>query len=149
MSFLSFQVDAVRVIHNDKLFKNNPDLEIFEKNFKDNLSSLTAVGSSDKCIDQVKQPCHTVESVKLIEYELKNILERLVFSLFGQKLKYKWVSYLNNIESNEIFNFNKKRKKLKVFLSQRWTAISHLHNRPGNLKYIIMTNGLKFSVVVL
>lgn len=88
------QVDAVRIVHNDKLFKNNPDLEIFEKNFKDNHSTSSIVGSSEKCIDQVKQPCHTVESVKLMEYEMKNVLERLVLSLFGQKLKFRWVSFL-------------------------------------------------------
>lgn len=84
------QADAVRVVHNDKLFKNNPDLEIFEKDYNENINS-EIVGSSEKCIDQVKQPCHTVESVKLMEYEMKNLLERLVFSLFGKKLKYKWV----------------------------------------------------------
>lgn len=85
------QVDAVRVIHNDKLFKNNPDLEIFEKNYDENANSAT-VGSSEKCIDQVKQPCHTVESVKLVEYEMKNALERLVLALFGKQLKFRWVS---------------------------------------------------------
>lgn len=89
------QVDAVRLIHNDKLFKNNPDLEIFEKEYNPNSpsqSSAAIVGSSDKCIDQIKQPCHTVESVKLVEYEMKNLLERLICSLFGKKLKFRWVS---------------------------------------------------------
>lgn len=71
-------------------------MEIFEKEFKENQSSAV-VGSSEKCIDQVKQPCHTVESVKLVEYEMKNVLERLVNSLFGKKLKYRWVSLKNII----------------------------------------------------
>lgn len=90
---LLFQADAVRVVHNDKLFKNNPDLEIFEKEYSENANS-GIIGSSEKCIDQVKQPCHTVESVKLIEYEMKSVLEGLVKTLFGTKIKYKWVSFL-------------------------------------------------------
>ena len=77
------------MIHNDKLFKNNPDLEIFEKEYKDGAG---LIGSSDKCIDQVKQACHTVEAVKLVEYEMKSALEGLVKKLFGDKVKYKWVS---------------------------------------------------------
>lgn len=82
----------MRIVHNDKLFKNNPDLEIFEKEYSDN-GSTGIVGSSEKCIDQVKQPCHTVESVKLAEYEMKNVLEGLVKKLFGTKIKYRWVSF--------------------------------------------------------
>lgn len=91
---LTFKADAVRVVHNDKLFKNNPDLEIFEKEYSEN-SNSGLVGSSDKCIDQVKQPCHTVESVKLIEHEMKSVLEGLVKKLFGTKIKYRWVSFEN------------------------------------------------------
>jgi hypothetical protein len=86
-----FQADAVRVVHNDKLFKNNPDLEIFEKEYTEKNIDPTVIGSSEKCIDQVKQPCHTVEAVKLIEHELKSKLEGLVKTLFGKKIKYKWV----------------------------------------------------------
>lgn len=71
-------------------------MQIFEKDLNINLaqSSMSpgVIGSSEKCIDQVKQPCHTVESVKLVEYEMKTLLERLVNSLFGKKLKYRWVS---------------------------------------------------------
>ena len=85
-----FQVDAVRVVHNDKLFKNNPDLEIFEKEYNANDNS-GVIGSSEKCIDQVKQPCHTVEAVKLTEHDMKSVLEGLVKNLFGKKIKYRWV----------------------------------------------------------
>lgn len=81
----------MRVVHNDKLFKNNPDLEIFEKEYSDKVNT-GIIGSSDKCIDQVKQPCHTVESVKLIEHEMKSVLEGLVKKLFGSKIKFRWVS---------------------------------------------------------
>lgn len=79
------------MIHNDKLFKNNPDLEIFEKEYVEK-ESFATIGSSEKCIDQVKQPCHTVESVKLVEYEMKSVLEGLVKRLFGKGLKFRWVS---------------------------------------------------------
>lgn len=78
------------MIHGDKLFKNNPELELFEIDFKKNENS--GIGSSEKCIDQVKQPCHTVEAVKLVEYEMKSVLEGLVKNLFGSKIKYRWVS---------------------------------------------------------
>lgn len=89
-SFSYLQVDAARIIHNDKLFKNNPDLEIFEKEYKENESSQSGA-SSEKCIDQVKQPCHTIESVMLVEHEMKTQLEGLVKRLFGKNIKYKWV----------------------------------------------------------
>lgn len=91
MVFYTLQVDAVRVIHNDKLFKNNPDLEIFEKEFKDTENSQSSV-STEKCIDQMKQPCHTIEAVMLMEHEMKSQLEGLVKALFGKNIKYKWVS---------------------------------------------------------
>lgn len=81
----------MRVVHNDKLFKNNPDLEIFEKEYTDK-GFTGIIGPSEKCIDQVKQPCHTVESVKLIEHEMKSVLEGLVKKLFGTKIKFRWVS---------------------------------------------------------
>lgn len=84
------QVDAVRLVHNEKLFRNNPDLQIFEKTFKQETPQI--VQSSETCIDQIKQPCHTVEAVKLIEHEMKAVLVSLVQSLFGKDLKYRWVS---------------------------------------------------------
>jgi hypothetical protein len=93
---LIFQVDAVRVVHNDKLFKNNPDLEIFEKDYSDK-KNIGIIGPSGKCIDQVKQPCHTVESVKLIEHEMKSVLEGLVKKLFGSKIKYRWVIKVTSV----------------------------------------------------
>ncbi|CAG9804692.1 unnamed protein product [Chironomus riparius] len=110
------QVDAVRIVHNDKLFKNNPDLEIFEKNFSENVNtSSEMVGSSEKCIDQVKQPCHTVESVKLMEYEMKNTLERLVMSLFGNQLKYRWV--------DAYFPFTQPSWELEIYYNDKWFEI--------------------------
>jgi phenylalanyl-tRNA synthetase alpha chain len=85
------------VVHNDKLFKNNPDLEIFEKEYTDKEISSEIIGSSEKCIDQLKQPCHTVEAVKLTEHEMKTRLEGLVKMLFGKKIKYKWVCCIDAI----------------------------------------------------
>lgn len=39
----------------------------------------------------MKQPCHTIESVMLMEHEMKSQLEGLVKALFGKNIKYKWV----------------------------------------------------------
>lgn len=78
------------MIHNDKLFKNKSDLEIFEREYVEH-DNPGIVGSSNKCIDQVKQACHTIESVKLVEHEMKSVLEGLVKRIFGRKLKYRWV----------------------------------------------------------
>lgn len=86
-----FQIDGVRVNHNDKLFKNNPDLEIFEKDYRENSNSSTNLEPSGKCIDQIKQACHTVESVKLTEHEMKVVLEKLAKELFGKNVKQRWV----------------------------------------------------------
>ncbi|CRK99476.1 CLUMA_CG012558, isoform A [Clunio marinus] len=107
------QVDAVRVVHNDKLFKNNPDLEIFEKEFVNN--DIAAIGSSDKCIDQVKQPCHTVEAVKLIEHEMKNVLEGMVKAIFGKTLKHRWV--------DAFFPFTQPSWELEIFHKGKWVEI--------------------------
>lgn len=96
------QVDAVRLVHNEKLFRNNPDLEIFEKSFKQGSSQV--IQSSESCIDQIKQPCHTIEAVKLMEHELKAVLVGLVQSLFGKDLKFRWVSQFTKIFCN-IFLF--------------------------------------------
>lgn len=87
------QMDAVRTLHRDKLFKNNDDLEIFESSYKTNPSSFLPVKSSIKCIDQSKQPCHTLEAVKLMEHEFKTVLAGLAKYLFGKEIEYRWVSH--------------------------------------------------------
>lgn len=130
------QVDAVRVVHNDKLFKNNPDLEIFEKEYKEDNNS-NVIGSSEKCIDQVKQSCHTVEGVKMIEHEMKNVLERLIKRLFGMKTKFRWV----------------RSSLLKLFVHTstiiifRSTLIFPSRNHHGNSRSFTTASGSKCSAV--
>lgn len=74
------QMDAVRTLHRDKLFATNPDLKIFETNY-----------SRTEYVDATKQPCHTLEAVKLIEHEFKAVLIGLAQHLFGSDIKYRWV----------------------------------------------------------
>lgn len=76
-------------------------MEIFEKEFKEDNNS-NVIGSSEKCIDQVKQSCHTVEAVKVIEHEMKSVLEGLIKRLFGKKTKYRWVKI--KVYSFKLFN---------------------------------------------
>lgn len=73
------------------MFENNPDLEIFENSFKINPGSFMPIKSSIKCIDQTKQPCHTMEAVKLMEHEFKTVLLGLAQHLFGKDIEYRWV----------------------------------------------------------
>lgn len=70
---------------------------------------------SDKCIDQVKQVCHTVEAVKLVEFEMKNLLERLVVSLFGKQLKYRWV--------DAYFPFTQPSWELEIYYNDKWLEV--------------------------
>jgi phenylalanyl-tRNA synthetase alpha chain len=109
------QLDAVRILHNDKLFKNNPDLEIFEKNYKENVNPPNLIATSEKCIDQLKQSCHTIEAVKLMEYEMKNVLERMIVSIFGKKLEYKWV--------DAHFPFTQPSWELEIHHKGKWIEI--------------------------
>lgn len=88
------QIDSVRTLHRDRLFPNNPDLEIFETSYKTNPSSFLPIKSNLKCIDQSKQPCHTLEAVKLMEHEFKTVLVGLAQHLFGKNIEYRWVSMI-------------------------------------------------------
>lgn len=83
------QLDAVRLINKEKLFGNVLDLEIFENDFQLNPRKPQTVISNSKCIDQSKQPCHTLEAVKLTEHELKSVLVGLAKHLFGDKIEYR------------------------------------------------------------
>ncbi|CAO1412599.1 unnamed protein product [Diamesa tonsa] len=107
------QVDAVRVIQSDKLFKNNPDLEVFEKIFS--ADEVDYANSADKCIDQIKQPCHTLESVKLVEHEMKTALIGMVTRLFGEKLKYRWV--------DAYFPFTQPSWELEIYFNDKWIEV--------------------------
>lgn len=81
------QVDAVRTIRRDKLFVNHKDLEIFESNYGSN-NVISKVNT--KIAEAGKQPCHTLEAVKLAEHELKTTLGGLVQHLFGDEIQYQW-----------------------------------------------------------
>lgn len=109
------QVDAVRTLHRDKLFANNPDLEIFETSFKTNPTSFMPIKSSIKCIDQSKQPCHTLESVKLMEHEFKTVLLGLVQKLFGKDVEYRWV--------DSYFPFTQPSWELEIMHNGEWLEI--------------------------
>lgn len=98
------QIDAVRTLHRDRLFANNPDLEIFEKNFD--------VGD---CIDSTKQPCHTLEAVKLVEHEFKTVLVGLAKHLFGNDTKYRWV--------DAYFPFTMPSWELEIYYRDQWLEV--------------------------
>ncbi|XP_055694147.1 probable phenylalanine--tRNA ligase, mitochondrial [Lutzomyia longipalpis] len=71
------QLDAVR-IHTRKTLFGEADLQIME----------TKPRTHE---EPTHQSCHTLEAVKLVEVELKDTLLGLVKSLFGDKVKYRWV----------------------------------------------------------
>lgn len=109
------QIDAVRTLHRHKLFKNNPELEIFETNFKISPMSFRPIKSSLKCIDQTKQPCHTMEAVKLMEHELKTVLVGLAQHLFGKEIEYRWV--------DSHFPFTQPSWELEVHWNGEWLEL--------------------------
>lgn len=108
------QLDGVRTLHKDKLFsrKNNEHLEIFETHFKEHLHGTPP---EPKCIDQMKQPCHTLESVKLMEHELKTTLLELTKSLFGQQIEYRWV--------DTTFPFTQPSWELEIMHHGKWLEV--------------------------
>lgn len=68
------QVDAVRLKTKEQLFPNNDSLSLFEEG-----NNTCGIG------DSVKQACHTLEAVKLMEHELKSSLIGLAKELFGRR----------------------------------------------------------------
>lgn len=110
------QLDAVRLVTKDKLFERNPDLNIFEKDWITSQGNLSQViHSSSKCLDQSKQPCHTLEAVKLIEHELKRVLLGLAQDLFGSDVKYRWV--------DTHFPFTQPSWELEIFYKNDWLEV--------------------------
>ncbi|XP_070575311.1 phenylalanine--tRNA ligase, mitochondrial-like [Ptychodera flava] len=72
------QMEGVRLFTEYELFKDcqgASDLKLFETGKKD----------SDK------QACHTLEAVKLVEFQLKQTLTELVEHLFGKGIETKWI----------------------------------------------------------
>lgn len=114
------QLDAVRLVTKNKLFERNPGLEILEKNWQQMLPSSYSERTFDstslsKCQDQFKQPCHTLEAVKLLEHELKQTLIGLTKDLFGSMIQYRWV--------DTYFPFTQPSWELEIMHDGNWLEI--------------------------
>lgn len=108
------QVDAVRTIRRDKLFENHEDLEIFEPNYVPNSESIGCI-TDGNVAEAGKQPCHTLEAVKLVEHELKTVLVGLVKHLFGENIKYRWV--------DAYFPFTQPSWELEIWYNDEWLEV--------------------------
>lgn len=129
------QLDAVRTVNREQLFKGNDDLHIFESSFKTNPDSFAPVRSSLKCIDQTKQPCHTMEAVKLMEHELKTVLLGLVQHLFGADVQHRWV--------DSYFPFTQPSWELEILHKGEWLEVLG----SGIMRHEILANaGLHGSI---
>lgn len=109
------QIDGVRIVHRDKLFGDSMDLEIFETSYKTNINTTIPPEDLVKCIDQNKQPNHTLEAVKVMEHELKRILGELAKSLFGPKIECRWV--------DTYFPFTQPSWELEIFYRGKWIEV--------------------------
>lgn len=110
------QLDAVRTIHRDKLFPDRSDLQIFETTYDPtNVQQFVDVNVDPKLIDQNKQPCHTIEAVKMIEHEFKTVLVGLAQHLFGHDVKYRWV--------DAYFPFTHPSWELEIWHNGEWLEV--------------------------
>lgn len=109
------QLDAVRTVHRDKLFANQPDLQIFESSYQAHATEQVLQNVDSKCIDQTKQPCHTLEAVKLMEHEFKTVLVGLAQHLFGKKVQYRWV--------DTYFPFTQPSWELEIYHGGKWLEV--------------------------
>lgn len=98
------QVDAVRLKTKEQLFPNDPSLSLFEEG-----NNVLGTG------ENVKQACHTLEAVKLMEHELKTTLIGLAKRLFGEDIKCRWV--------NVYFPFTEPSWELEVFHDGNWLEL--------------------------
>ncbi|XP_006567240.1 probable phenylalanine--tRNA ligase, mitochondrial [Apis mellifera] len=97
------QADAVRLCTAEEVFHNVNDsegLKLFEHK---------GVESNEK------QACHTLESIKIMEYELKNTLTGLAKSLFGSEIQCKWVE--------QYFPFTHPSWELEIYYKDQWLEI--------------------------
>uniref|UniRef100_A0A8C5MCS9 phenylalanine--tRNA ligase n=1 Tax=Leptobrachium leishanense TaxID=445787 RepID=A0A8C5MCS9_9ANUR len=72
------QMEGVRLFSNHELFadvENKDSCQLFEQGFR----------------TSTKQETHTLEAVKLVEFQLKHTLSKLVIYLFGEGLEIRWV----------------------------------------------------------
>lgn len=111
------QVDGVRLRSRTELFPNDDSLEIFELgDYTENIGS------------QEKQTCHTLEAVKLLEFELKTVLVDLAKSLFGENFKHRWV--------DTYFPFTQPSWELEVYHEGKWMEVLGC----GIMRQPILTN---------
>lgn len=108
------QVDAVRTIRAEKLFRNL-DLGIFEPDYVANSKPFLINNIDGKIAEAGKQPCHTLEAVKLVEHELKTVLVGLVKHLFGENIKYRWV--------DAYFPFTQPSWELEIWYNDEWLEV--------------------------
>jgi len=110
------QLDAVRLKTRDEMFPNDDQLQIFEEG-----------DNTDNFKGQEKQACHTLESMKLMEHELKSTLEGLAKYLFGN-VEYRWV--------DTYFPFTQPSWELEVFYEGSWMELLGC----GIMRQPILTN---------
>ncbi|XP_043581282.1 probable phenylalanine--tRNA ligase, mitochondrial isoform X2 [Bombus pyrosoma] len=97
------QVDGVRLCTAEEVFQNvndSDELRIFEHR---------GIETDEK------QACHTLESVKLMEHELKNTLMGLAQMLFESEIQCKWVQ--------QYFPFTHPSWELEVFYRDQWIEV--------------------------
>ncbi|XP_031845019.1 phenylalanyl-tRNA synthetase, mitochondrial [Nomia melanderi] len=97
------QVDGVRICTKEEVFQDTPNFE------KLMLFENKGIESSEK------QSYHTLESVKIMENELKNTLTGLAQTLFGQDIEYKWVK--------ELFPFTHPSWELEIYYNNQWLEL--------------------------
>ncbi len=75
------QMEGVGLFADDEVFQktSNKSLKLFEER-----GSVSHVKTEDK------QTTHTIDAVKMMEFNLKETLVRLVKELFGQDIEYRW-----------------------------------------------------------
>lgn len=98
------QADGVYIKSRNCVFPNDDSLQLFEKG-----NNTTGTGREQK------QACHTLEAVKLMEYDLKSALENLAKELFGNDIEYRWVE--------TYFPFTQPSWELEIFHSNQWMEL--------------------------
>lgn len=98
------QIDAVRLRTRDQLFPSEESLQLFE-----NDSHNTSI------VNQMKQECHSLEAVKLMEHELKATLVGLAQELFGKDVEHRWV--------DTYFPFTTPSWELEIFYEDDWLEL--------------------------
>lgn len=118
----TFQLDAVRSQTKDQLFPDQPDLDVFDRHYKpityklkEYCPSVEQIALENTCIESSKQPCHTLEAVKVMEYQLKHALIGMVKHLFGENLDYRWI--------DAYFPFTQPSWELEIFYNDKWMEV--------------------------